>query len=356
MPVPAAIFFKFNLLTIYVMYSFTRHINSALAGIALMAASAMALTSCNAFDEHLEPCPEGVELRFVYDYNMEFANAFPSQVSCLTVLVYDAQGRYVTTRTVTSDVLADENWRMTIDLPAGDYRIVAYGGMACDNASFEFNPQPGADTPMESVGVELKPGMLTQPEGKALHHLFYGALDVTVKAEIPTYTAGTVEMMKDTNTLRLVLQNNNGKALKADDFIFTLTAANTAFNWQNDIVSTEPVTYWPWYTGEGYTGLTEAGNDWTTAIAELSTSRLMEDSDARLTITRASDGREVLSIPLIRFLLMLKSQEFASMQPQEFLDRESHWNMIFFLDNTEGWINTSIVINDWIVRINNAEL
>lgn len=337
------------------MYSFIRHINSVLAGIAMMAVTAPALTSCDAFDEKLDPCPEGLELRFVYDYNMEFANAFPSQVSCLTVLVYDSQGRYVTTRTVTDEaLLSDEYWRLTVDLPEGDYKIIAYGGMACENASFEFNPQPGASTPMTGVGVNMKPSMLTQPEGQMLHPLFYGALDVTVKTDTPSYTAGTVKMMKDTNSLRIVLVNENGMALKGDDFIFTLTDANTAFDWKNDLIATEPVTYYPWYTGEGYTGLTDADNDWTTAIAEISTSRLMENSDARLTITRASDGVEVFSIKLIRFLKMLKTEDpkYRDMEAQEFLDRESRWNMIFFLDNADGWLQAKIIINDWVVRIN----
>ena len=43
----------------------------------------------------LEPCSQGVRLRFVYDYNMEYANAFHSQVDCLALLVYDEQGNYL---------------------------------------------------------------------------------------------------------------------------------------------------------------------------------------------------------------------------------------------------------------------
>ncbi len=32
----------------------------------------------------LDPCPDAaVNLRFVYEYNMEFANAFHNQVDCL---------------------------------------------------------------------------------------------------------------------------------------------------------------------------------------------------------------------------------------------------------------------------------
>ena len=338
------------------MYSLFRHFKTAFTGLVMTAVAASALTSCDAIYDDMDPCPEGAELRFVYDYNMEFANAFPSQVKCLTVLVYDDKGHYVTTITETSDVMADEDWRMKIDLPAGSYRFIAYGGMACDQASFQFAPTPGVNVGMTDVNVDMKPGLLTSPYSKQLHHLFYGALDLDIEAETPTYTTGTVRMMKDTNNLRIVLQNNNGKALKADDFTFRLTDANTSFDWQNNLIATPSVTYCPWVTGESFTGITEAGDDWTTAYAEFSTSRLVENSDARLTITRVSDGREVFSVPLIRFLLMLKSQEFDYMGPQEFLDRESTWNMIFFLDNSEGWIKAQIMINGWIVRINDISI
>ena len=51
----------------------------------------------------------------------------------------------------------------------------------------------------------------------------------------------------------------------------------------------------------------------------------------------------------------LYAQQFASMGDQEFLDREHRWNVILFLDNGR-WIDTRIVINDWIVRINHADL
>lgn len=42
------------------------------------------------------------------------------------------------------------------------------------------------------------------------------------------------------------------------------------------------------------------------------------------------------------------------MSDQEFLDRESDWSMVFFLDdsNNQEWIRTHIVVNDWVVRLN----
>lgn len=66
-----------------------RNIFSKIILTAIAVITGLNLASCDSFNEQLEPCPQGARLRFVYDYNMEFANAFPSQVDCLTLLVYD---------------------------------------------------------------------------------------------------------------------------------------------------------------------------------------------------------------------------------------------------------------------------
>ena len=88
------------------------------AGAALLVAFvAFASSSCDTvYDDDLQPCPTGVSLHFVYDYNMEYANAFPAKVDCITLYVFDSEGKHVTTCTETSDVLSREDYRMQIDL------------------------------------------------------------------------------------------------------------------------------------------------------------------------------------------------------------------------------------------------
>ena len=334
------------------MNPLTRNILHNIIGTALIAVPMMTLPACKAFNEHLEECPEGARLRFIYEYNMEFANAFPSQVDCLTLLVYDENGNYLQTRTETSDVLADENYRMTIDLPAGKYTFVAYGGMACDDSSFHFVQQPSPETTLTSLEVQMDDDCITQPVGTNLHPLFYGLLDFEVTNTEFTYTEGTVKMMKDTNNIRILLQQLNGEPVNEGDFNFTITDNNTLLDWENIPVETTPITYYPWTRGEAIAGEYENGTQAVVAFAEFSTSRLYEDNAPRLLITRKSDGAEVVNIPLITYLLLLKSQQFARMGSQEFLDRESRWNMIFFLDRNDYWIRTHIVINDWVVRLN----
>lgn len=312
-------------------------------------------SSCNRLHEDLEPCPQGLRIRFIYDYNMEFANAFYSQVDCLTVLFYDENGNYVMTETNTTSDLADENWRMVVDLAPGKYHILAYGGMADDKASFEFVTNP-ATTRYSDIEVRLKPSSLTEPEGTELHHLFYGRLDTEVEKTSTTYREVTVPMMKDTNNLRVLLQQVSGDPIDNADYEFRITDNNTLFAWDNDLLPVPTVTYYPWARGNASPGELPDGSDASVAWAELSFSRLVTGASPRFIITHKETGNNVVDIPLNNYLLLLKSQAFATMGNQEFLDRESRWNMIFFLDQKNHWVSISITIKDWTVRINNSEV
>lgn len=310
------------------------------------------LASCIKDDE-LEPCPKGVNLRFVYDYNMEYANAFPSKVDCLTLYIYDTDGNYVTTRTETGDVLQDENYRMQIDLKEGTYQFVAYGGLACEAHSFAPVAEPAAGSTLTALNVVMQDNRETSDV--KLHDLFYGSLEVTVAGDM--YADHTVYMMKNTNNVQIILQQLNGEPLDSDEFDFHITDDNTLFASDNSLIPNGTITYTPWSQGERTVGENEGEEaEVTVAYAELSTSRLMTTNHPRLLITAREDSREIVNIPLNDYLLLLKSDLYADMSDQEFLDRESEWSLIFFLDDNRIWINTHIVINDWVVRLNNIPL
>ncbi|MDE5880785.1 MAG: FimB/Mfa2 family fimbrial subunit [Muribaculaceae bacterium] len=313
------------------------------------------LNSCDRLHEGLEPCPQGLRIRFIYDYNMEFANAFYSQVDCLTVLFYDAEGNFVTKRINTSSDLADEFWRMEIDLEPGQYHILAYGGMACENSSFSFVTDPES-TAYNNIRVQLNQNCLTSPVGTELHPLFYGRLDTEVEANSTEYREVTVPMMKDTNNIRVLLQQVGGEPVDNADYDFRITDNNTLFAWDNDLLPVPTVTYYPWDRGNASPGELPDGSDASVAWAELSTSRLVTGASPRFIITNKETNKNVVDIPLNNYLLLLKSQAFAAMGNQEFLDRESRWNMIFFLDQNDRWVSISITIKDWTVRINNTEV
>ena len=330
-----------------------RYINAVLSA-ALIVAS---LSACESIYDDLEPCPHGVSLRFVYDYNMEFANAFPRQVDCLTLLVYDDNDNYVDTRVVTGTELQDENYRMTLDLEEGNYHFVAYGGLACDQSSFSLSQTPTAGSKRTDLRAAMDADCLTVPGRRNLHDMFWGELTL---ATADLYNEGTVKTMKNTNGICIVLQHVDGTPVNVEDFDFEITDDNTLFNYDNNLLTNGNVTYVPWSEGQAQTGVSIVGQDQVVpqpvevAYAELSTSRLTTGNSPRLLVKRHEDGETVIDCPLNEYLLMLRSERFSEMGDQEFLDRESRWTLYFFLQGGI-WLQTRIVVNDWVVRINNIE-
>lgn len=318
----------------------------------------VALSSCERIFEDLDPCPHGVSLRFVYDYNMEFANAFPRQVDCLTLYIYDDKDNYVDTRIVTGTELQDEDYRMTLDLEKGNYHFVAYGGLACDKSSFSLLQAPAAGGKWTDLRTAMDADCLTVPERRNLHDMFWGQLTL---ATADLYSEGTVKMMKNTNSIRIVLQHVDGTPVKADDFDFEIIDDNTFFNYDNDLLPNGDVTYIPWAKGQAQTGVSIVGPDQVVpqpvevAYAELCTSRLMTKNSPRLLVKRHEDGGTVIDFPLNNYLLLMRSDRYSKMGDQEYLDRESRWTLYFFLQ-AGIWLQTRIVVNDWVVRINDIEM
>ena len=315
---------------------------------------AMGCISCSTIFTDQSDCPRGVSLRFVYDYNMEYANAFPSKVHCLSVYVFDENGRFVERYDETSDVLRDESYRMEMNLDEGTYTLLAYGGLACPEKSFDITPYTRASEHIDDMRVNLKHDGFNSD--KALHGLFYGAEQITV-SHVQDFVQDTVYMLKNTNNIRVVLQQANGKSLSSDEFTFEITDDNSCMDKTNSVVPKGDVTYLPWSKGESVVGNAADGETpVSVAYAEFSTSRLTTGTSPKLMIRSAETGDDVINIPLNNYLLLLKSNLYSEMGAQEFLDRESEWSLIFFLDDGLRWINTRIVINDWVVRVNHAEM
>lgn len=323
------------------------------AAALLMAAGAI---SCNTIYDDQSECPRGVSLRFVYDYNMEYVNSFHKKVHCVNVYVFDENGKYVDNWMETGDVLKDENWRMQKEIGEGKYTLLAYGGLCCKDSSFKpLQLQSRANDQSEISGVVVSLLHRDWISDQSLHPLFYGIAELEVGKD--DYVEKTIYLKKDTNNIRFALQQMNGEAITADEFDVTIVDDNTVLDWQNEPMPTGLVTYKPWAKGETVIGSGEDGETpVTAAYYELSTSRLTTSTSPRLIVYNKEKGENIINIPLNTYLLFLKSELYANMPAQEFLDRESEWSLVFFLDSNNRWYNTRIIVNDWVVRINNSEM
>ena len=364
-------------------YNSIKRLAGAILAFAALSSVCIGTTSCSEVYDDLEECPQGVVLRFVFDHNLEFANAFPSQVDCLSLFIFDREGNLVERRVETSSVLQDEDWRMTLDLPAGDYHAVAYGGLECDKASFSLTKAVESIKTLADLQVAVNSvhtGDEAARPANPLHDLFHGALDFTVTDGLD-YDKATVYMMRDTNHIRIVLQHLDNTPVNDKDFRFEIVDDNTMFDHANKELPKGTVTYVPCTTGTAdavLNGLPAGDEDTRTrdladpvqvAFAELSVSRLMYKSGftwtrpdgksqrgPRLRILSLENGRVVCDLPLNNYLLLLKSEALGKMDNQEFLDRAYRYNMVFFLDQDNAWVRMNIIVDDWTVRINNIDL
>ncbi len=306
------------------------------------------ITSCSIYDDD-EYCPTGFYIQFKYDYNMKFADAFSNEVDRVTVYVFDQEGKFLMQKTEEGSALKSKDYKMTLDIEPGTYQLIAWAGL--DGTSFRETNQLVEQTSLISApNVELITS--NQNSNTDLHPLWHGErLDVTVPTN--RYEETTISLVKDTKRIRMVLQQLNGLPIADGDFKFEITDDNSLFDFHNNLIPTGTTTYTPYTTGTSTVGDTDVV---TAAFFEASTNRLMEKSKARLRITRVADNQTIIDIPLIDYLLLTELEGHkGTMTPQEYLDRQDEYSLVFFLDNNLSWLQVQIIVNGWVVRFNDGE-
>lgn len=352
---------------------------------------AMGFSSCESIFDNEPNCRLGVALNFVFEYHMEpGANAFPANVDCVSVLVFDNNGNYIKHLDETSDALRNPEYRMELPLEVGQYHLVVYGGVTCDKAAFEFEPDwlTRAGNTKDDIRVTLP--LDNDGQSKVQLHdieqrtggLFYGIHNVTITEHdySETLREETVYLMKDTNNIQIILQElSSPYQIDYKDYDFRIVDDNFVLDGYNNPVYIATDTFQPEYapyaTYNQTMGYVELGREGTqveedeerpvqVACAEFSTSRLFIEhiATARLHVisrkVKDSNGENkvIIDLPLIKYLTAVRGFGDSWIKSdQEFLDRQSRWTMMFFLQH-DVWVNARISVNWWTVRVNDIEL
>lgn len=325
------------------LHLISNKITSSLLLIVLISA----FTACSMHDDRTD-CPEECHLRFKYDYNMKFANAFTNEVKQVAVYIFDDKGHFVKMKTEEGDVLKANDYYMKLDVTPGKYHLVTWAGM--DGESFTTEGLTAGVSTLSDLKVALK--KTGQESNKDLHPLWHGEIkELTVTG---VFQEETVSLVKDTHRIRIVLQQINGVPVDNKAFRFEITDDNSLINYDNSFIPSGEITYRPYATGQNTVGDTPPV---TTAYAELHTSRLMVNSKSRLRIIDAKDNSIVVDIPLVAYLMLTEMEGHKDkMTAQEYLDRQDEYSLIFFLDDNLAWLKIQVIINGWTVRFNNSEL
>ncbi|WP_287619757.1 FimB/Mfa2 family fimbrial subunit [Parabacteroides sp.] len=335
-------------------------------------------------DDSLPPCE--FRLHYVYDYNMKFADAFQHEVDRVSLFICDQDGNFLSQRLIEGAELKENDIRL--DLEPGTYQLLSWAGL--HDESYELpEPVPGKST-VRDIRVRTRRNTDgTQPD--ELRPLWH-SLD-TIHVSGTSHEEQTIGLDKDTNKLRLVLQNVKGKNLDVNDFTFRIVADNGYMDYDNSLLPDPAITYLPYYTENAEIAAdpdpAATVADQLVAVAEMNTMRLMAGENYRLIVRHKAFKDDVLNINLNNYLLLTK-MEGHKIPAQEYLDRQDEYSIIFFLTPVEcpdcpdpdpkpdpdpdpkpdpdpdpdpdpevpviGYKCFVIWVNDWVIRLNDIDL
>jgi hypothetical protein len=367
-----------------------------LTTMAFALVTALNLAGCGLVYDDEEDCveaePTSYTVRFRYDMNMKFADAFAHEVHSVQLYVLDDHNNLVWKgEEHDHPTLEAEGYEMTIPAekitPGNSYNLLAWcGSKHLDDCScYTIDSSSRAtDGIMADLEYDIPDEQVVQD---SIDNLYHGLVKNVLfpKAEGKQRVA-TIPLTKDTNRFVIVLQHLSGRAIGRDDFSFRIEANNQLLSQENEIVVHDEaqaidqdngleydVEYRPWAIAtasadmSGHISLSDGEAVATdesysedgvlnVVVAELTVNRLVVEDDPRLIVTNNTTGDVVFDIPVKDYALMVKGRENQDMSDQEYLDRQDEYNMTFFLDERDRWFSTYIYINSWRVVLQNSAL
>lgn len=386
--------------------SFRKLFNRILS-IGVLATLAFGATSCESslYDDGYD-CDPKYYLRFVFDMNMEFADAFNQQVNSVEVWVFDKETQQLVDHiTESGDALKNRDFMVPLDINPGDYHIVTWCGLD-DNRHFKVMDGITHLT-HPKVRMERKIDEMRRPNSnELLDELFHGIIDINAPDEnemqrivngtsqIQTQTARygtqtvydpvcywdesekifkviyTASLIRDTNNIVLSLEHLSGE-FNLDEIAIEMTDNNGTMLHDNNVDnSDEVITFTPWRMANGsleqaigtrgfdINGEENSDGRYADFItSELSTGRMTTDHEKVIRIYYKDTDQTVFSIPVNKWIEALRSAKYRDMDMQEFLDRENDFELMVFLqdDGRGGWVAVSVVINGWHIIDNGVE-
>lgn len=339
-----------------------RKASRALTAACLVVAAA-ALSACSSMiNDDLRPCTARYLVPITFTHNILDADAFPSQVTGVTLYVFDANGNLALRKTDSGAALSKPGYMMEVELPAGTYSMLAW----CTGDAADSNPTAFAigggerPTAMSQLSASL-PLQGTAPElfsDRDIVPLFYGTASGAVcrPGDDGDVILPTVDLMKDTNVLQIVLQNADTQAeMDPQEFRVEVSGTNSQINYLNEVVGSTAFTYLPWSVQSLATENDAAQNTASRAatvnsgmMTETTMGRLMIDREPRLKVVRTTDDVTIIDLNLTKYLCMVKGHYQAHWSDQEYLDRMDQHTIVFFIDANRTWYTAmGININGW---------
>lgn len=347
-----------------------------------------AVVSCSMMDDDLPPCPQGLDVHFKYDYNLERADMFTDHVGSVTVYVCDQNGNVVAqqteSNTATSQPLRSHDYAMHFDIAPGTYVLHAVAFqkpyadcLASAGAKFRLN-EPTTGNAFNAFTATLDNEQLAPDTFQVanaampLDTLWRELTPRTVTVVEDVATQDTISLIRDTKQINVVVRSLDDPAgTDAADYDFRIYDHNALLLADNAVDESKLLVYTPYATWTTTDKQTKADNDTSAATdslgrmahADFMTSRILDHgtdvaSDGILSITNKQSGREVIRVNLPDMLSRLRiAADIYRYSVQEFLDRGYDYQLTFFLKGDSwSYATISISVLSWSIRWQNEDL
>lgn len=365
----------------------------------LVCFSAIALTTMSScIKEDMDDCPPAISkvaLQFDYTYNVKQADAFAAEVKNINVYAFDENGKFFDSYIESREKFETGHTMEITGLKDGKYTFVC---LARDRQVMSR----AEDDEMEFSFASLTPGVSTiddltermgKDNGKEIKNDKEFAALYTAKTQVDfqrlnqngnegTVVTSTLSLMKCTKTYRIVLlpYENDQADFKPENFDVRIEGSAAWLDHNGEKVKNEGITYLPYnmerranYDG-AHTEVNEEPVD-QALIYDLSSSRMFERQsdrravrdgdkskydDKRIIITDLRDKDhpiELFNHSLPWFLALCGEKVNQNWDDQEYLDREDHYVLMFYVSDKRDYnMITKVNVNGWNVNIKDTEL
>ena len=365
----------------------------------LVCFSAIALTTMSScIKEDMDDCPPAISkvaLQFDYTYNVKQADAFAAEVKNINVYAFDENGKFFDSYIESREKFETGHTMEITGLKDGKYTFVC---LARDRQVMSR----AEDDEMEFSFASLTPGVSTiddltermgKDNGEEIKNDKEFAALYTAKTQVDfqrlnqngnegTVVTSTLSLMKCTKTYRIVLlpYENDQADFKPENFDVRIEGSAAWLVHNGEKVKNEGITYLPYnmerranYDG-AHTEVNEEPVD-QVLIYDLSSSRMFERQsdrrsvrdgdkskydDKRIIITDLRDKDhpiELFNHSLPWFLALCGEKVNQNWDDQEYLDREDHYVLMFYVSDKRDYnMITKVNVNGWNVNLKDTEL
>ena len=365
----------------------------------LVCFSAIALTTMSScIKEDMDDCPPAISkvaLQFDYTYNVKQADAFAAEVKNINVYAFDENGKFFDSYIESREKFETGHTMEITGLKDGKYTFVC---LARDRQVMSR----AEDDEMEFSFASLTPGVSTiddltermgKDNGEEIKNDKEFAALYTAKTQVDfqrlnqngnegTVVTSTLSLMKCTKTYRIVLlpYENDQADFKPENFDVRIEGSAAWLDHNGEKVKNEGITCLPYnmerranYDG-AHTEVNEEPVD-QALIYDLSSSRMFERQsdrrsvrdgdkndydDNRIIITDLRDKDhpiELFNHSLPWFLALCGEKVNQNWGDQEYLDREDHYVLMFYVSDKRDYnMITKVNVNGWNVNIKDTEL